>query len=233
MATPATPTVRPQEVGCEPAAPLLEPGDRLSRSEFERRYERMPLLKKAELIEGTVYMPSSIRTGRHAKPHSHLAGWLAVYVSETPGAECFVNSTVRLDLENEPQPDLVLIKTPAQGGQTRISHDDYLEGAPELAVEIVGSSQAYDLHQKKRAYRRNGVREYLAWITGENRLVWWELREEEYQEILPAEDGLLKSGVFPGLWLDPAALLRADLKSVFVALRRGLDSPEHRAFVAT
>ena len=233
MATPATPTVHPQAVGFEPAAPLLEPGDRLSRSEFERRYERMPHLKKAELIEGTVYMPSPIRVGRHAEPHSHLGGWLVVYASETPGVRCFDNCTVRLDLENEPQPDLVLVKAPAHGGQTRISHDDYLEGAPELAVEIVGSSQAYDLHQKKRAYRRNGVREYLAWITGENRLVWWELREEEYQEIAPADDGLLKSGVFPGLWLDPAALLRGDLKGLLAALRRGLDGAEHRAFVAT
>jgi len=233
MATPATPTVRPQEVGFESAPPLLEPGDRLSRSEFERRYERMPHLKKAELIEGTVYMPSPVRAREHAKPHNHLAAWIVVYASETPGVECFDNSTVRLDLENEPQPDVVLIKTPAQGGQARISPDDYIEGAPELAVEISGSSQAYDLHQKKRAYRRNGVREYLAWITGENRLVWWELREEEYQEIAPAQDGLLKSGTFPGLWLDTAALLRGDLKGVLAALRLGLDCAEHRAFVPT
>ena len=232
MATPATPTVRPQEVGFESAPPLLEPGDRLSRSEFERRYERMPNLKKAELIEGIVYMPSPVSFRKHAKPHLHLATWLGEYEAETPGVECCANSTVRLDLENEPQPDLVMIKSPAKGGQARISHDDYLEGAPELAVEIVGSSQAYDLHQKKGAYRRNGVREYLAWITRDNRLVWWELREEEYQEIAPAEDGLLRSKVFPGLWLDTAALLRGDLKGVLAAFRRGLDSAEHRAFVA-
>jgi len=232
MATPATPTVRPQALGSESATQLLEPGDRLSRSEFERRYERMPRLKKAELIEGTVYMPSPVRARKHAKPHVRLAAWLAEYEAETPGVECFDNSTVRLDLENEPQPDLVMIKTPAKGGQARISDDDYLEGAPELAVEVVGSSQAYDLHQKKGAYRRNGVREYLAWITGENRLVWWELVEEEYQEIAPAEDGLVKSKVFPGLWLDTAALLRGDLKGVLATLLRGLDSAEHRAFVA-
>jgi Uma2 family endonuclease len=233
MATPATATVRPREVGFEPAPPLLEPGDRLSRSEFERRYERMPHLKKAELIEGTVYVPSPVRASKHAKPHLRLATWLGQYEAETPGVECFANATVRLDLENEPQPDLVLVKTPAKGGQTRISPEDYIEGAPELAVEIVGSSQAYDLHQKKAAYRRNGVREYLAWITAENRLVWWELREEEYEELAPAEDGLVRSKVFPGLWLDTAALLRGDLKGVLAALRRGLDSAEHRACVAT
>jgi Uma2 family endonuclease len=216
--------------GMEPSEPLLEAGDRLSRAEFERRYERLPQLKKAELIEGIVYMPSPTRYKLHAKPHSQGGMWLALYASETPGVETADNSTVRLDLDNEPQPDLVLIKTPARGGQTEISADDYIEGAPELVVEIVGSSRSYDLHQKKDAYRRNGVREYLAWITGERRLVWWELREDEYQEIAVAPDGLLKSQTFPGLWLDAPALLRLDMKAVLAALQRGLDSPEHRAF---
>src|SRR5207245_10462722 len=133
---------------------------------------------------------------------------LGAYASATPGFEYAANSTIRLHLDNRPQPDLVLMKLPEKGGQTRISADDYIEGAPELAVEIVGSSRAYDLHQKKAAYRRNGVREYLAWITGEKRLVWWELRDEEYQEVAPSADGLLKSRTFPGLWLDTRALLR-------------------------
>jgi len=212
--------------------PLLEAGDRISRKEFERRYERMPHVKKAELIEGTVYMPSPIRAQTHAAPDSCLGTWLGTYASETPGVAPFTNATVRLDLDNEPQPDLVLLKLPAKGGQARISADDYIEGAPELVVEIVGSSRAYDLHPKKTAYRRNGVREYLAWVTGEQRLIWWELREGEYQEIASAPNGLLPSGVFPGLWLDAAALLRGDMRTVLATLRRGLDSPEHRVFVA-
>src|SRR3989442_1485226 len=223
MATPLVPSARPDGLAPATVEPLLEPGDRLSRDEFERRYERMPQVKKAELIEGTVYMPSPVRAAKHAEPHSHLAGWLVLYVSETPGVRCFDNSTVRLDLDNEPQPDLVLIKLPAKGGQARISEDDYVEGAPEFAVEIVGSSRAYDLHQKKGAYRRNGVREYLAWITGEKRLLWWELQEQEYQEIAPAADGLLKSGVFPGLWLDVRGPLRAGLKPGRAALLRVWD----------
>ena len=204
----------------------------MSRDEFERRYERMPHLKKAELIEGIVYMPSPVRAGKHAEPHSHLAGWLALYVSETPGVRCFDNPTVRLDMDNEPQPDLVLMKLPEKGGQARISADDYIEGAPELAVEIVGGLHAYDLHQKKGAYRRNGIREYLAWIASERRVVWWELRQADYQEIALAPEGLLKSGVFPGLWLDTGALLGGDMKTVLAALRRGLDSADHAAFVA-
>src|SRR5882672_3290553 len=231
MATTAAPTVYPGAVSSD-SEPALEPGDRLSRDEFERRYERMPHLKKAELIEGIVYMPSPLRAKAHGQPHNQVGTWLGVYASETPGIGCFDNASVRLDLDNEPQPDLVLVKASAISGQSRISADDYIEGPPELAVEIVGSSKAYDLHQKKGAYRRNGVREYLAWITGENRLIWWGLREGEYHEIASQADGLLKSGVFPGLWLEVAALLRGDMKAVLAALRRGLDGPEHLAFVA-
>src|SRR5438094_152235 len=106
MVTPASSTV-PDDAGPAASAPLLEPGDRLSRDEFERRYERLPHVKKAELIEGVVYMPSPLRAKAHGKPHSHVATWLGVYESETPGVGCFDNSTVRLDLDNEPQPDLV------------------------------------------------------------------------------------------------------------------------------
>ena len=177
MVTSATATLEPGSAPLGVTGPLLEAGDRLSREEFERRYEQMPHLKKAELIEGTVYMPSPIRYNLHAGPHSQLGTWIGYYASETPGVRCADNATVRLDLDNEPQPDLLLLKLPAKGGQARISADDYVEGAPELVIEIVGSSRSYDLHPKKTAYRRNGVREYLAWITGEQRVVWWELRE--------------------------------------------------------
>src|SRR5437868_5729462 len=119
MAIPAAPTAPPEGPVPSIAEPLLEPGDRLTRDEFERRYERMPLLKKAELIEGTVYIPSSVRFKRHAVPHGQLAAWLGFYASETPGIECCDNCTVRLDLDNEPQPDLVLIKLPTKRGQAR------------------------------------------------------------------------------------------------------------------
>jgi len=218
----------------EPTAkgPVLEAGDRLTRDEFERRYSDLPHVKKAELIEGIVYLPSPPRAKAHGKPQGQLACWLGYYESESPGVESFDNSTVRLDLDNEPQPDLTLIITPEKGGQTRFSEDDYIEGAPELVVEIVGSSRAYDLHQKKGAYRRNGVREYLAWITDEQRVIWWQLLKGEYQEIVPDAQGVLRSAVFPGLWLDSKALLRGDLKTVLTVLRRGIESAEHRTFLS-
>ncbi len=233
MAMPRGSTIPAEAAEPIPADLLLEAGDRLTRDEFERRYHRLPYVKKAELIEGIVYMPSPVRAQKHAIPHSRLAGWLTLYTAETPGVECADNSTVRLDLDNEPQPDLVLMKLPEKGGQARFSADDYIEGAPELVVEIAGSSRAYDLHQKKDAYRRNGVREYLAWITGERRLIWWELKDGSYQQIAPTADGWLQSGVFPGLWLEVEALLRGDMKSVLATLRRGLDSPEHTVFVGS
>lgn len=231
MATPATVAVPPGRSIPEGSAPLLEAGDRLAREEFESRYARMPHVKKAELIEGIVYLPSPVRLQHHAIPHLRLATWLGTYAAESPGVECADNSTVRLDLDNEPQPDLVLLRHASHGGQTRVSADDCIEGAPELVVEITGSSRAYDLHQKKGAYRRNGVREYLAWVTGEQRVLWWELRGTEYHERLPDPDGLLRSGVFPGLWLDVAALLRGDMKAVLAALRRGLENSSQEPVV--
>src|SRR5437762_3125295 len=112
MATGAAHIREPEGHASTEAEPLLEPGDRLTRDEFERRYERMAHLKKAELIEGTVYIPSPVRARKHGIPHNRLAGWLAVYAAETPGLHCCDNSTVRLDLDNEPQPDLVLMKSP-------------------------------------------------------------------------------------------------------------------------
>lgn len=200
----------------------LENGDRLSRAEFERRYARVPGVKKAELVEGVVYMPSPARFHCHSVPHARLAGWLIAYEAATPGVLVADNATVRLDLDNEVQPDLLLLRLPEAGGHTRRSEDDYVEGAPELVVEIVASSRAYDLHQKKEAYRRNGVREYLTWIVEESRVVWWELREGDFVELAPDAHGLLKSRVFPGLWLDPAALLSGDLRQVLGALQRGV-----------
>jgi len=229
MATvPAVPPLAPS-LG---AIPPLENGDQLSRSEFERRYHAMPHLKKAELIEGTVHMPSPVRFKKHGKPHLKAAGWIHLYEAHTPGVEAADNATVRLDLDNEPQPDVILRILPERGGATSDSEDDYVEGAPELCVEVASSSAAYDCHSKKRAYRRNGVREYLIWLVGEGKIEWWRLAEDEYRLIEPDADGVIKSHVFPGLWLDADALLAHDSKRVIEVLRTGIESPEHAAFVA-
>lgn len=207
-------------------------GDRLSRAEFERRYEAHPEIKKAELIEGVVYMPTPTRFAKHGEPHGWLLGWLTVYCAATPGVRLGDNVTVRLDFENEVQPDALLRLETKQGGRSRITTDDYLEGPPELIVEIATSSVAYDLHDKRRVYQRSGVQEYLAVQMYEQRVDWFALREGVYELLAPDEAGVLRSEVFPGLWLQPTALWSGDLATMLATLQEGLASPEHAAFVA-
>jgi Uma2 family endonuclease len=212
--------------------PPLENGDRLTRDEFERRYEAMPHLKKAELIEGVVYVPSPVRYRHHGAPHAHLISWLGQYAAGTPGVAVSDNSTVRLDLDNEPQPDALLLIDPACGGQARFSPDDYIEGSPELVAEVASSAVSYDLHAKLHVYRRNGVREYVVWRVLEQAIDWFVLRAGRYERLPVDANGLLRSEVFPGLWLDAAALVRGELATVLAIVQQGLGSPEHAAFVA-
>lgn len=211
--------------------PRLENGDRLSRHEFERRYAAMPNKRKAELIEGVVYMPSPLRFEGHAKPHGRLVIWLGVYQISTPGVDLGIEPTVRLDLDNEPQPDVVLLIDERVGGRARIADDDYVEGAPELVAEIAASSAAYDLHDKKRAYRRNEIQEYIVWQIFENKLDWFRLSEGEYVPLEADEAGVVKSQVLPGLWLAVPALLEGDMAKVLTVLQEGLNSLEHGDFV--
>jgi len=210
--------------------PPLETGDRLTRREFERRYNAMLHVKKAELIEGVVYMPTPVRFQSHARPHAHVIGWLAVYVAATPGVLLGDNATVRLDIDNEVQPDALLRLDPALGGNSRIGADDYVEGAPELIVEVAATSAAYDLHEKLTVYRRNGVQEYVVWQIHDERLDWFRLSEEEYVPLVPDEAGVVVSQVFPGLRLNVPALLDGDLATVLGELRKGLETEEHAAF---
>ncbi|MEC4895416.1 MAG: Uma2 family endonuclease [Oscillatoria sp. PMC 1051.18] len=207
--------------------PPLENGDRLSRIEFERRYAAMPNLKKAELIEGVVYLPAALRFRSHGQPHGQIMTWLGVYQAFTPKVELGDNPTVRLDLDNAPQPDAVLM---IDGGQTRISSDDYIEGAPELVVEIAASSVAYDLYDKKRAYRRNGIQEYLVWRVYDRELDCFSLEAGEYIKLEPDSDGIMRSQVFPGLWLATSQLLSGEMNEVLAILQRGLNSSEHQEF---
>ncbi|GCL43382.1 Uma2 family endonuclease [Anabaena sp. FACHB-1250] len=212
--------------------PPLTNGDKLTRYEFERRYNAVSKPKKAELIEGIVYiMSAALRFRSHGQPHGRILTWLGNYEAITPGVALGVEPTVRLDLDNEPQPDAVLIIIPEAGGQTRISEDDYIEGPPELVVEIAASSVAIDLHGKKQAYRRNGVREYIVWQVLDEKLSWFSLQEGEYLELAPNEEGVLQSRVFPGLWLAVNELLTGNMQVVLNVLQTGLQSVEHADFI--
>ncbi|BAY62649.1 hypothetical protein NIES22_27240 [Calothrix brevissima NIES-22] len=212
-------------------SPPLQSGDRLTRPEFERRYAAAPHIKKAELIEGIVYVASPLRHEQHGKPHSRIMTWLGIYQAMTPGVDLSDAPTVRLDLDNEPQPDAVLFLESAVGGQTRVSSDDYIEGAPELIVEIAASSAAIDRGSKKQVYRRNGVLEYVIWQTYDNQIEWFYLTDGDYQLLSPGADGIIHSQVFPGLWLAVEALLNNQMAQVLEVVQAGLNSAEHTAFV--
>jgi len=211
--------------------PPLESGDHLTRDEFERRYHAMPDLKKAELIEGVVYVASPLRFKLHARPHGHLITWLGGYEASSPGVKMGDNPTVRLDRDNEPQPDAVLLIDEAAGGQSRLDGDGYIEGAPELVIEVAASSTANDLYDKKKVYRRNGVQEYIVWQVLDQKLDWFVLTEGRDYCLEPDESGIIHSEVFPGLWLAVSALLDGDMASVLATAQQGLNSWEHAEFV--
>lgn len=211
--------------------PPLQNGDRLSRVEFERRYTAMSGVKKAELIEGIVYMPSPVNTRHHANPHFNMVGWLFLYSSQTPGITAGDNGTVRLDLDNEPQPDAYLMIDTECGGQAKIGDDGYVEGAPELVVEIAASSVSIDLHEKLRAYRRNGVREYVVWRVQQREIDWFILKDSEFVRVETDSDGLYRCGVLPGLVLNAEAMVTGDLQSVIRSQYQGLASEEYKRFV--
>jgi Uma2 family endonuclease len=226
-------TKYPPKVRTRPGGPPpLTAGDRLTRAEFEHIYQAHPEVRRAELIEGVVYMPSPVHFAQHGLPHSYLMTWLGVYCAATPGLLPGDNASVRLDFENVVQPDAVLRLDPKLGGRSRVSKDDYVEGPPELIVEIAASSAAYDLHDKRRVYARNGVQEYLAVQMYEQKVDWFVLREGVYATLRPDAQRVLRSEIFPGLWLDPAAIFSGDLAALLAMLQLGLASPEHAGFVA-
>jgi Uma2 family endonuclease len=226
--------------------PPLRNGDRLTVEEFRRRYEASPHITKAELIRGVVYVVSSVglngREGMtspvnhlsHGRPHLLLSAWLGHYYLMTPGTDAGDNSSLRLpQVRSEPQPDLFLRIHPDHGGQSGTDAEGYVEGAPELIAEVAASSASYDLHDKLELYRGQGVREYIVWRTEDRQIDWFTLgRRREYVPLAADAGGILKSRAFPGLWLDPAALLTEDRVTILAVVQRGLASPEHEAFVA-
>lgn len=221
-----------QRVSAQPLPPPLNAGDHLSRAEFERRYDAHPEIKIAELIEGVVYMPSPTRAEQHSRPHGDIVTWLNIYRTATPGVWAGNNPTVRLDYRNEVQPDAVLRVEPTLGGRSRVTPDDYLEGPPELIVEVAASSAAYDLHVKRRVYQRSGVQEYLALQVYEQAATWFVLREGTYAPLSADAVGILRSERFPGLWLNVPAFWAGDLAAVLATLQDGLATPEHATFAA-
>ena len=212
-----------------PTIPPLVDGERLSREEFHRRYLAMPHVKKAELIDGVVYMPSPVRSDLIAAPRLDLCGWLGRYRWETPGLRGGSHSTIRFEGDNELQPDVMLM-IDGPRGQAMLDADDYIAGGPELLAEVAASFTSKNLDKRKCVFLDNGVREYVLVRTQQGAIDWFVLRDGKYESLL-LDEGVYKSEVFPGLWLDPAALLRGDGVAVLATLQRGLASAEHAAFV--
>ena len=208
--------------------PLRE-GDRLTREEFLCRWEAMPDLKWAELIDGVVYMPSPV-SNPHRDFQYILTAWTAPYITATPGCEGGLEGTWLMAKDGVPQPDIDLCIKPQHGGQSRVE-GKYVAGAPELIVEVSHTTSLRDSGAKLRLNERSGVREYLIVQPEKKQAIWRELIDGAYREIAAGPDGILRSHVFPGLWLDTAALWNRDLPGLVAAVHQGLATAGHGAFV--
>ena len=211
--------------------PALENGDALDQKTFHARYAAMPEECRAELIGGIVYMASPQKVP-HSQAQKLVVRWLDEYAEATPGTETLLNNTQILGPDSEPEPDACLFITPECGGAVYLDEDEYLHGAPELIVEVSSSTESIDLHRKKQDYQKAGVREYVVLALRMQQVFWFVRRRGKYTEVPLPADGVFRSQVFPGLWLDAEAVLGNHRQRVLGALRKGLATPEHAAFVA-
>ncbi len=213
-----------------PSAPALVAGQRLRREVFHELYEAAPPGTRAELIGGVVFMPSPVGD-LHAIFTAGANGWVWSYSCRTPGTLVADNGSTALDDLTEVQPDVSLRINPEFGGQTR-RLGNIVGGAPELIVEVAVSSKAVDLGPKLAEYERAGTLEYIVLAIDPDEVFWHLLRDGRLVRVDPNPDGLYRSATFPGLWLDPAAILANDGPAILATLNRGLATAEHAAFVA-
>jgi Uma2 family endonuclease len=207
----------------------LVTGEHMNVEDFLRRWEELPDLKNAELIDGVVHVPSPV-SREHGSLDFLIHWWLAHYAQATPGCNGGSNSTW-LMLDSAPQPDAYLRILPSHGGQSG-DEKRFCTGAPELAVEICLTSTEVDFGPKRKLYQRAGVREYITIERLWKRIVWRAL--DENAVYVPQEtpvDGIMRAQVFPGLWLDVAAFWADDGAKMLAALNAGLSSEDHRKFV--
>jgi hypothetical protein len=200
--------------------PPLESGDVLDAAEYWRRYNATQEKVKAERINRKVYIMSPLRAVHHGNPHAMLCHWLGTYANHAFNLIVSDNATIRLNADNDPQPDLCLLRV---NGQPHFDDEGYIIGAPEMIVEIAGSSASYDFSEKRDVYEAAGVGEYLVFETIEGRIAWWRSESGRFAEILP-EDGIYKSALFPGLWLDADALRSANSLMLIQTLQQGIES---------
>jgi Uma2 family endonuclease len=211
--------------------PLLHDGQRLDQPTFHELYLRTPEDFRAELIDGVVHVMSSPVSPKHGRPFASINGWIYNYSIETSGTIIQGDTTTKLGPRSEVQPDCALLIDPDFGGQTGEDLKGYTTGCPELVVEISSSTLQLDLNAKKRAYEEAGAKEYVVYDEPHRTFHWFALRDGKFELLPKSEDGVYRSEVFPGLWLDEAAFVANDGLGVMAALRPGLQSPEHADFV--
>lgn len=215
----------------EAAVPFLHDGDRLTMEEFERRWDAMPNLKHAELIEGQVYMnAAALRWDWHSEPHGLLVSVMTHYARVTDGVLFGSDPSVRMNPSSMPQPDAVLRVSEKIGGLSQIQKG-YVVGRPEFVIEVSGSTDRHDLGAKKTLYLNTGVPEYLNWSVPDEQIVLFRLQSSSYEKVAEDHTGILKSLILPGLWFDPAALIRGDRPRIYEVMDMGIASPEHKEFV--
>jgi Uma2 family endonuclease len=192
---------------------------RLDQPTFHALYEAMPSGVRAELIHGVVHMPSPLGVD-HSDGLLPILIWLDYY-AERSGRPVQVadGATVILDSRTEVQPDALL--RVVEGGQTQV-RGGFIVGPPELVVEVSRSTRYVDLGPKLDEYARAGVREYVVRTIGPDQLLWHLLVDGRLIEQRPGADGLYRSSTFPGLWLDPIALLHGHRAQLRTAIDRGL-----------
>jgi Uma2 family endonuclease len=216
--------------GPRTALPWLVEGEKLDRATFHERYAAMPESTRAELIGGVVYMASPLGL-RHGISDPRAAFWLGYYQAFTPGTEVLGNASVFFEDYGEPQPDIVLRILPENGGRT-VDEGNYYTDGPELVVEVSDSTLKKDLGPKLADYERAGVPEYIVFGV-DPPVVRWHFRVDgRLVELGPDEDGIYRSKVFPGLWLDPVALLSNDKLRLMEIVDLGVATDDHAAFVA-
>ena len=221
---------QPRKLSKKIFVPPLENGDRLTREEFHRRYEAMPEKVKAELIKGVVYFRIKT-TATRAEANAAMVGLIGLYSSNTLGTSFVLHVSLMIDKKSEAQPDAVLRIKENYGGKSWINDRDYLEGAPELVVEIASSSASYDLHDKLEMYEQKGVQEYIVWRVLDKQIDWFGLEKEKYKKFVRNKQGIIESKVFPGLRLNVKAMLKDDLQKVLSDLQKGLESKKYKDFV--
>jgi Uma2 family endonuclease len=208
----------------------LVEGERLDQPTFHALYEAMPPGTRAELIDGVDYMPSPASI-EHGEAQVPVIVWLSYYAENTPGVRAMDNVTTILGWKSEPQPDGVLRILPDFGG-CKWDVEGFVHGAPELVAEVAKATRYVDLGPKLSDYERGGIQEYVVRAIDPDQIYWFGQEDGALKKRRLDDDGLYRSVVFPGLWLDPVALVEGNTRRLRAIIELGCATAEHAEFAA-